>query len=170
MIQLSTLLDALPRKEVIRPPGLTGRTGQTDRADRAGRADREIGGIVHDSRSVKPGDVFVALREPSGRDGHRYVRDAVARGASVVVQENEERLDDAITIIVQDTSRAYGLMAAAYFGRPADDLCLVGVTGTNGKTTVSLLVEAILRERGRSVGGIGTLGSRYMGEMLDWKL
>ncbi|MDE2846983.1 MAG: Mur ligase domain-containing protein, partial [Gemmatimonadota bacterium] len=118
MIQLSRLLDALPRKEVI---------GQPDRADgtgRTGQADREIGGIVHDSRSVKPGDVFVALREPSGRDGHRYVRDAVARGASVVVQENEERLDDATTVIVPDTSRAYGLMAAAYYGRPADDLCL----------------------------------------------
>ncbi|MYA78377.1 MAG: UDP-N-acetylmuramoyl-L-alanyl-D-glutamate--2,6-diaminopimelate ligase [Gemmatimonadetes bacterium] len=164
LIQLSRLLDALPRKEVIRPPG------QADRADLADQAGQEIGGIVHDSRSVKPGDVFVALCEPSGRDGHKYVRDAVARGASVVVQENEERLDDATAVIVPDTSRAYGLMAAAYYGRPADDLCLVGVTGTNGKTTVSLLVEAILRECGRSVGGIGTLGSRYMDEMLEWKL
>ncbi len=188
LIQLSRLLDALPRKEVIRPSGRTDRTDQAgragqacqaDRADRAARAaranqvarvDPEIGGIVHDSRSVKPGDVFVALREPSGRDGHRYVRDAVARGASVVVQENEERLDDATAVIVPDTSLAYGLMAAAFYGRPADGLSLIGITGTNGKTTVSLLVEAILRECGRSVGGIGTLGSRFMGAMLDWKL
>ncbi len=158
MIQLSKLLDALPRKTVI------------GRADQADQADQEIRTIVHDSRSVEPGDVFVALREPSGRDGHRYVRDAVARGASVVVQESEERLDDATVVIVPDTSRALGLMAAAYYGRPADGLRLIGITGTNGKTTVSLLIEAILRECGWSVGGIGTLGSRFKGEVLDWKL
>ena len=161
MIQLSNLLDALPRKTVIGRPGQAGQAGQ---------ADQEVKNIVHDSRSVAPGDVFVALREPSGRDGHGYVRDAVARGASVVVQESGERLDDATVVIVPDTSRALGLMAAAYYGQPADDLCLIGVTGTNGKTTVSLLVEAMLQEWGWTVGGIGTLGSRFMGEMLDWKL
>lgn len=173
MQQLSGLLDALPRKEVICPSGRSDRTGLSDRNSRAGRAPRtvrEIGSIDHDSRSIAPGDIFVALREPSGRDGHRYVRDAVARGASVVVQENGERLDDVTTVIVPNTSRAYGLIAAAYYGRPADDLSLIGITGTNGKTTVSLLVEAMLRECGRSVGGIGTLGSRYMGEMIDRKL
>ena len=167
LIQLSKLLDALPRKTVICPPETADRA---DRACRADLADREIGAIVHDSRTVEPGDLFVALREPSGRDGHGYARDAVARGASVVVQESVERLDDATVITVPDTSRALGLMAAAYYGRPADELRLIGITGTNGKTTVSLLVEAILRECGWSVGGIGTLGSRFMGTLLDWKL
>ncbi len=158
MTRLSKLLDALPRKAVI------------SRADRSGQADEAIGTVVHDSRSVAPGDVFVALREPSNRDGHRYIRDAVARGASVVVQEGDERVDDATVVKVPDTSQALGLMAAAYYGRPADGMCLIGVTGTNGKTTVSLLVEAMLRECGWSVGGIGTLGSRFMGEVLDGKL
>ena len=167
MIQLSKLLDALPRKTVI------GRANQAVHAvhsDHTDHTDHEIRNIVHDSRSVEPGDVFVALREPSGRDGQRYARDAVARGASVVVQEGEERLDDATVVIVPDTSRALGLMAAAYYGHPADGLRLIGITGTNGKTTVSLLIEAILRECGWSVGGIGTLGSRFQGDMLDWKL
>ena len=164
MIQLSQLLDALPRKTIIGPPEAA------DRTDRADRADRAIGSIVHDSRSVEPGDVFVALREPSGRDGRRYARDAIARGASVVVQEWEERLDGATVVCVPDASGALGLMAAAYYGKPADDLCLIGITGTNGKTTVSLMVEAILRECGWPVGGIGTLGSRFSGTVLDWKL
>ncbi len=152
MIQLSKLLDALPRKTVI------------------GRPDQKIRTIVHDSRSVEPGDVFVALCEPSGRDGHRYMRDAMDRGASVVVQEKDEYLEGATAVIVPDTSRALGQMAAAYYGNPADDLRLIGITGTNGKTTVSLLVEAILRECGWAVGGIGTLGSRFMSKTLDWKL
>ena len=152
MIQLSKLLDALPRKTVI------------------GRPDLEIRTIVHDSRSVEPGDVFVALREPSGRDGHHYMRDAMDRGAAVVVQERAESLEGATTVIVPDTSRALGQMAAAYYGNPADDLYLIGITGTNGKTTVELLIEAIFRECGCAVGGIGTLGSRFMGKTLDWKL
>ncbi len=87
-----------------------------------------------------------------------------------MVQESEERLDGATVVCVPDASSALGLMAAAYYGRPADDLRLIGITGTNGKTTVSLLVEAILRECGWSVGGIGTLGSRFTGSVLDWKL
>lgn len=152
MISLSNLLDALPNKTVI------------------GRSDAVIRAIVHDSRSVKPGDIFVALVEPSGRNGHQYVSDAISRGASVVVQENGESLEGATTVVVPDTSRALGEMAAAYYGNPAKDMELIGITGTNGKTTVSLLVEAILKGSGCAAGGIGTLGSRFMGETLDWKL
>ena len=164
MIQLSELLAALPQKKVI------SRLNSANRTNRADQSVQKIGTIVHDSRFVEPGDVFVALREPSGRDGRSYARDAVARGASVVVQESEEALDGATVVSVPNTSRALGLMAAAYYGHPADALRLIGITGTNGKTTVSLLVEAILRECGWAVGGIGTLGSRFMGAVLDWKL
>lgn len=152
LIDLSEILDALPTKTVV------------------GRPDADFSTIVHDSRSVTPGDIFVALIEPSGRDGHLYISDAIARGASVVIQEKGEALKGVTTVTVPDTSIALGQMAAAYHGNPADDLKLIGVTGTNGKTTVSLLVEAILRECGCAVGGLGTLGSRFMGETLDWKL
>ncbi len=149
-MQLIRLLDALPQKTVI------------------GRSDKIVGNIVHDSRLVTPGDIFVALREPTGRDGHQYIHEAIAQGASVVVQEAGGFVKDTTSVvIVPDTSRALGYMAAAYFGNPANEMSVIGITGTNGKTTVSLLIEAILQECGYSVGGLGTLGSRFEGKVLD---
>ena len=117
LIDLSEILDALPTKTVV------------------GRPDTDFSTIVHDSRSVTPGDIFVAIIEPSGRDGHLYISDAIARGASVVIQEKGEALKGVTTVTVPDTSIALGQMAAAFHGNPADDLKLIGVTGTNGKST-----------------------------------
>ena len=125
-----------------------------------------IATIVADSRLPAPGGLFVA-QEGTASDGHQYLEKAVAAGCTAVVCQagkvEEERLRavDAVVIEVVDSSAAYAALAANYFGRPARQLTLVGVTGTNGKTTVSYLLESVLLAGGANVGVIGTVNNRY---------
>lgn len=148
-MRLATLLEALPEKIVT------------------GSRQVVIRDIVHDSRLVAPGDLFVAVREPSGHDGHRHIGAAIDRGAAAVVRESETDGTEVTMIRVPDSNRALSLLADARYGHPGRALTLVGVTGTNGKTTVTHLVEAILRAAGQNTGLIGTLGARLNGEPLD---
>ncbi|HEV2439809.1 MAG TPA: UDP-N-acetylmuramoyl-L-alanyl-D-glutamate--2,6-diaminopimelate ligase [bacterium] len=127
-----------------------------------GPADREFGGLAHDSRSVRPGDLFAAIRGFS-QDGHRYAADAVRRGAAVLLVDHPLADLDATQVVVPDTRRAFATAAAAFYRHPSRDLRLCGVTGTNGKTTTTFLVDAILREAGRRSAVIGTLGVRVDG-------
>lgn len=140
-----------------------------DRARISSGAETEALGITHDSRAVKPGDLFVCL---VGRqhDGHRFAADAVARGAvAVVAQEDhaDQMTTRAATVFVEDTRRALPVLAAAFYRNPSHSLSLIGVTGTNGKTTTTLLIASILRAAGLRTGTIGTLGAELMGEPLD---
>jgi UDP-N-acetylmuramoyl-L-alanyl-D-glutamate--2,6-diaminopimelate ligase len=120
-----------------------------------------VSGICYDSRKVRPGDLFVAL--PGGRyDGHAFMEAAVSGGAAAVLAQRLPGKDlDVPVVLVDDTRRAMAVVAAVLYDHPASDLCLVGITGTNGKTTTSLLVEAILKAAGHRVGVIGTLGVRW---------
>ena len=110
-------------------------------------ADREIAEVRDDSRQVQAGDLFVALPGQSV-DGHRFVADAAARGAAAAVVEHPVPLpqapDSFIQLQVKSAAQALAILAANRYGRPADVLTLVGVTGTNGKTTTNFLVESIL--------------------------
>lgn len=134
----STLLAALPEKTVT------------------GNAPPAIAGLASDSRGVQPGDCFVAV--PGFRqDGRRFVADAVARGASLVVTEGEPIDVPVAQVLVPSTRVALARLAAAYYGAPSRELTVVGITGTNGKTTTSYLVEALLRARGLATGVIGTI-------------
>jgi UDP-N-acetylmuramoyl-L-alanyl-D-glutamate--2,6-diaminopimelate ligase len=132
---------------------------------RLGADDPVVRGIRYDSREVVPGDLFVALRG-SLADGHDYLAQAISLGAiALLVEALPASLPaDAVAAVVPDTRRALAPIAAAFFGRPADELELVGVTGTNGKTSTSFLVESILRAAGRNVGLIGTIEVRYADE------
>ncbi|HEY8966954.1 MAG TPA: UDP-N-acetylmuramoyl-L-alanyl-D-glutamate--2,6-diaminopimelate ligase [Candidatus Methylacidiphilales bacterium] len=124
-----------------------------------GGADREVGALRYDSRRVSPGDVFFAWRG-ANQDGHRFIRDACQRGAAAVVLETEEHdLANAAFVRVPDARRALALMAGAYYGHPARELSLVGVTGTNGKTTTAFAVQHLLRllHPGHPAGMIGTV-------------
>ena len=120
-----------------------------------------VTGIAYDSRRVEAGDLFVAvpgLRE----DGRRYIRQALDRGASAVVAEAPDPLAGTATgrVIVASSRAALARLADAYFGRPSRALTLVGITGTNGKTTTSFLVDALLRHAGHETGVVGTIEYR----------
>lgn len=124
---------------------------------RRGSMATEVGGLAYDSRQVKPGDVFVCIRGLR-TDGHHYAKDALDRGAAAVVAERElSEPVDAPFVLVPDTREALGLMAARHYGFPSRSLRMIGVTGTNGKTTTTYLIKAILEEAGHKVGLIGTI-------------
>lgn len=133
-------------------------------AELVGDGSVTVSDVTHDSRQVGPGTLFVAV--PGFRvDGHEFASAAVDAGAPAIAVER--RLDlDVAQLICSDTRAALGPLAAAVHGRPADALDIVGITGTNGKTTVAYLVESLLRHAGRSVGLIGTIQTRIDGQAI----
>jgi UDP-N-acetylmuramoyl-L-alanyl-D-glutamate--2,6-diaminopimelate ligase len=125
-------------------------------------SDPEVARVTADSREVVPGTVFFAL-PGSERDGHDFVADAVRRGAVAVVAERPVPCGRAALLLAPSSRRAMAIAAANFHGRPADDLALAAVTGTNGKTTVAWLVEACARSAGVPAGMIGTVLHRWPG-------
>lgn len=119
----------------------------------------QVGGLTADSRFCASGDVFFCLT--GGKtDSHIYASDAEASGAAAIVCERELNLKIP-QIVVPDTRRAMGLMADVFYGRAADKLKIIGITGTNGKTTTSYMLASVLRHAGKSVAIVGTLGIFY---------
>jgi UDP-N-acetylmuramoyl-L-alanyl-D-glutamate--2,6-diaminopimelate ligase len=114
-------------------------------------------GLADDSRAVRPGQWFVAVRG-SQADGHRFIPGALERGAAVLVVERPDATAAAPQVVVTDGRRAALALARAWNGDPAAALTLVGITGTNGKTTTTALVRHLLNAAG-SAGSIGTLGA-----------
>ncbi len=128
--------------------------------------DLEISEIAYDSRKVTPGSLFVAIRGEK-TDGNKFVADAIAQGAMGIVSESArpDLLPSGLAWLeVRDARKALAIVAANYFGRPADVLKIVGLTGTNGKTTTSYLVDSILRAAGCEVGLFGTIEYRLVRE------
>lgn len=113
-----------------------------------------VGELKYDSREVQPNDVFVAITG-FATDGHKYIGKAQELGASAVVCERIPE-QDIPYIQVESSRRALAQMSANYFGHPADEMKMIGVTGTNGKTTTTYLVKTILEAQGHKVGLIGT--------------
>lgn len=146
---------------------MTGTTGMTlgSLVDAAGiRATIEgdpatpIGDIAYDSRAVTPGALFLCV--PGARtDGHAHAAEAARAGAAALVVEHQTGVP-LPSIVVSDVRESMGELAATFFGRPADDLLVVGVTGTNGKTTTAFLLAAILEAEGMAPGLIGTIETR----------
>lgn len=129
----------------------------------AGSSDVDVTGIAIDSRTVRPGDVFFALS--GGRDdGRRHVSEAVARGARAVVADASVDADGVAVVRSDAPRRLLALAAARLAGDPSRALVLVGVTGTNGKTTTTYLLEGIWRAAGHVPGVVGTIAYRFAGE------
>lgn len=122
-----------------------------------GAGDREVTGVTGDHRELEPGNVFVAL-PGTHVHGARFIPAAVAKGASAVVTdalpEDEPRVP---VVVVPDTRAAYSRLAAAFWGYPSRELRVVGITGTDGKTTATFMATAVLEAAGRSTGFISTV-------------
>jgi UDP-N-acetylmuramoyl-L-alanyl-D-glutamate--2,6-diaminopimelate ligase len=160
---LAALLSALPAVRLLGPAA----------------AEGELTLLAHDSRAVRPGSGFVALRGER-TDGHAFLEAAVVAGARLLVIEEswlatarggEDRLlasfalrlplENLVVAVVPDTRAALAHLAAAWYGHPAASLSIVGVTGTNGKTTTTFFLSAILTAAGLPCGRIGTLGAEF---------
>jgi UDP-N-acetylmuramoyl-L-alanyl-D-glutamate--2,6-diaminopimelate ligase len=135
--------------------------------------DVEVSNIQYDSRKVQNGDLFVAIRG-SVADGHVFIGDAVNLGARVVVLEDDAAMPDSFfmhegvaKIVVSNSRRALATMSANFYGHPSKQLQLIGVTGTNGKTTTTYLIKSILEAANRHVGLIGTVEYRIAHEIVS---
>jgi UDP-N-acetylmuramyl-tripeptide synthetase len=131
----------------------------------SGKKDPEIRSIHYRSQDVKPGGLFVAIAGHAA-DGHDYIGDAIERGAVAVVSQKEIKAKT-LNIRVADTRQALADIAACFFDNPSERLAVIGITGTNGKTTSAYLVESILQQAGFEVGVIGTVNYRYAGQTFD---
>ena len=130
-----------------------------------GNTDKEINGLHFDSRKIGAGDLFVA-QVGTAVDGHTFIDGCVAKGAAAVVLSNRKYLVNSqkskvgspVTyILVENTDRALGLLASKWFGEPSKQLTLVGVTGTNGKTTIATLLYKLVRALGYKAGLLSTV-------------
>ncbi|MBO4343528.1 MAG: UDP-N-acetylmuramoyl-L-alanyl-D-glutamate--2,6-diaminopimelate ligase [Clostridia bacterium] len=137
--------------------------------DKKIRTDSEIKGIAYDSRKVKDGYAFTAAKG-AVTDGHDYIDGAVKNGASAIFCDSKEAYEiysekykDVNFILTENSRKALALASAEFFGRPADKMTLIGITGTKGKTSTSFMVSHILEKAGIPCGIIGTTGIYYAG-------
>lgn len=126
-----------------------------------------VSGLTFDSRKVSPGDVFFAMRGTKV-DGHAFLPQAIAKGAQVLIVETlPEKLDEqCIYVQVADTAKVLGQMASRFYGNPSESLKVVGVTGTNGKTTTVTLLYDLFEKLGYPTGLISTIENRILGKRM----
>ncbi len=130
----------------------------------------ELCSFAINSREVEKLGVFIAIRGTQV-DGHLFLEDAIARGAKVVICEDSFYTDEDVCVIeVENTQNIAGLIAQAFAGNPAEKLKVIGITGTNGKTTTATLVYQILSACGKKTSLLGTVSKRILDEILDSKL
>lgn len=136
-----------------------------------GKTDRSVEGVVLDSRNSAKDDVFVAIRG-AAMDGHQYIEQAVKAGVGAVIcEELPEQLSEKVTYVkVLDSKEALAVLAANYFDNPSENLKLVGVTGTNGKTTIATLLYEMFTAAGYKVGLISTVNIRIGKEEFPTRL
>ncbi|HEY8892517.1 MAG TPA: UDP-N-acetylmuramoyl-L-alanyl-D-glutamate--2,6-diaminopimelate ligase [Clostridium sp.] len=127
-----------------------------------GNIDIDIKKIQYDSRKIEQGDLFFCI-EGYNVDGHKYIQNAINNGAvAVVCQKNIEKNSKITVIRTKDCRKALAISAANYYGNPSRSMKMIGVTGTNGKTTSAFMIKAILEQQGYKVGLIGTIAN-YIG-------
>ena len=122
----------------------------------------EVTGITDDSRKIKAGNVFVAIKGLTV-DGHEYIENAIEKGATAIVAEVEpqkEWLESVSYVKVSDTTEVLGRLAASWYGNPASSMKLIGVTGTDGKTTTANIIYHLLNSSGINVGLVSTISAK----------
>ena len=137
-----------------------------------GTLNVEVADIFYDSRKVTPGGLFVCI-VGTQRDSHDYAADVAAKGAAVLVIQHDlaegvlESMPDVTVLKFENTRYAMAMLSAAYFDHPADEMTMVGVTGTKGKTTTTHMIRAVLTAAGHKTGMVGTNGVYYPGHHYD---
>jgi len=127
--------------------------------------DPDILSLTSNSREVRPGSLFIAVKGLKA-DGHDYMDQAIENGAVAVIAENNPKNQGHI-LLVENSRKAMAALAAAFYGNPSDTLVLVGVTGTNGKTTTTWILESIFKAAGFNTGVIGTVNIHYNGKAFN---
>ncbi|MEX2477016.1 MAG: UDP-N-acetylmuramoyl-L-alanyl-D-glutamate--2,6-diaminopimelate ligase [Gracilimonas sp.] len=134
------------------------------------KIDAELTAFAIDSREVKEGSVFIAIRGTQV-DGHMFLEDAIGRGAKVIICEESFYTDEDVCVIeVENTQKLAGPIAQAFAGNPGEKLKVIGITGTNGKTTTATLVYQVLSACGRKASLLGTVSKRILDDEFDSKL
>jgi UDP-N-acetylmuramoyl-L-alanyl-D-glutamate--2,6-diaminopimelate ligase len=123
-------------------------------------SDIEISSVHYRAQEVAPGGLFVAIKGFKA-DGHDFIDQAVEKGASVIVSQQPVSTNKAVNIIVENSRKALAQLSSRFYGNPSEKLVIIGITGTNGKTTTSYLIESILNEAGLKIGVIGTINYRF---------
>ncbi|ELC8360153.1 UDP-N-acetylmuramoyl-L-alanyl-D-glutamate--2,6-diaminopimelate ligase [Clostridium perfringens] len=127
-----------------------------------GNEESKVQNIRYDNRKIEQGDAFVCVKGFKV-DGHSFIGDAIKKGAkALIVQEDVSAQEDITIIKVRDTRKALAIMSSNYFGNPKDKLKIIGITGTNGKTTSAFIIKSILEKAGFMTGLIGTIAN-YIG-------
>ncbi len=126
------------------------------------QADPEITSIHASAQDVKPGGLFIAIKGFKA-DGHDYIDQALANGAAAIITGRifYKKNSGAVMVEVKDTRKAMSSIAARFYGNPSNNLVCIGITGTNGKTTTTWILESILKAAGHETGVIGTVNFRY---------
>jgi UDP-N-acetylmuramoyl-L-alanyl-D-glutamate--2,6-diaminopimelate ligase len=128
-----------------------------------GSLEQEVNKITYDNRKAEEGDVFFCIKGFAS-DGHKFAKGAVENGAKVIICMDDIKLDEDVTIIkVEDTRKAMALVGANYYYNPTKKLKVIGITGTNGKTTSAFMMKKVLEASGYKVGLIGTIAN-YIGD------
>ncbi len=158
-MKLSSLLEVLTEKEGAADTII--KNAENEIEDRR----LEIGSIHYRSQDVKPGGLFVAIPGTLS-DGHDFIEDALKKGAAAIVTQKPVDYDT-IAIEVKSSRKALAALAAKFYGEPSKEMVIIGVTGTNGKTTVTYLIESMLLNAGIKTGVIGTINFRYAGKTYE---
>ena len=133
-----------------------------------GNIDLEINNVEYDSRKVEKEDMFVCIKGFQA-DGHKYAKAAIEKEINAVVCEDDIETDNkTVTIIkTKDTRKALAVIGANLYDHPSKKMKMIGVTGTNGKTTTALMIKTILEAEGKKVGLIGTIANYIVKESLE---
>lgn len=130
-----------------------------------GTLDKEIWGIEHNSKMIKENYIFVAIKGFKF-DGHNYITEAIKNGANTLIVENDVNIKGDVTIIkVSDSRKALSKISANYYYNPSKQIKVIGITGTNGKTSTTYFLESIFKANNSSLGIVGSLGSVIDGKL-----
>jgi len=131
-----------------------------------GSLEKEISGIAFDSRVISNDYLFVAIKGFKS-DGHDYIEEAIKKGATAIIVENDVETEGDITIIkLKDSRASLSKVSANFYGNPSKHLDMIGITGTNGKTTITYLIKSIFEKSNNKMGIIGTIGNIIDGELI----